>query len=118
MNAAFGKLGGIVGVFLVSGLLHDWGMWGMGQGVEYQSVTGYFLLQSVGLAIEGAFELHQGHPPGGPFARLWALLWVVCNGIWMVDAWMRRGLGNCSFLPPELRITHWIWAAFEYNTRN
>ncbi|EUC61001.1 membrane bound O-acyl transferase family protein [Rhizoctonia solani AG-3 Rhs1AP] len=48
------RLGGVMGVFLMSGLLHDFGMWGMGQGMDFRHVTGYFLIQGIGLIVESA----------------------------------------------------------------
>ncbi|CEL63248.1 TRI7-like toxin biosynthesis protein [Rhizoctonia solani AG-1 IB] len=51
------RVGGVMGVFLVSGLLHDFGMWGMGQGMDFRRVTGYFLIQGVGLIIENLLGL-------------------------------------------------------------
>ncbi|KAF8601559.1 hypothetical protein BDV93DRAFT_545840 [Ceratobasidium sp. AG-I] len=53
------RMGGVMGVFLMSGLLHDFGMWCMAQGVDLRRVTGYFLLQGVGLAVENALGLGQ-----------------------------------------------------------
>ncbi|GAB1522398.1 hypothetical protein RhiTH_005514 [Rhizoctonia solani] len=51
------RVGGVMGVFLMSGLLHDFGMWGMGQGMDFRRVTGYFLVQGVGLIAENALGL-------------------------------------------------------------
>lgn len=53
------RMGGVMGVFLMSGLLHDFGMWCMGQGVDFRRVTGYFLIQGVGLVVENALGLGQ-----------------------------------------------------------
>lgn len=53
------RMGGVMGVFLMSGLLHDLGMWCMGQGLDLRRVTGYFLLQGVGLIVENALGLGQ-----------------------------------------------------------
>ncbi|CAE6438225.1 unnamed protein product [Rhizoctonia solani] len=51
------RIGGVMGVFLMSGLLHDFGMWGMGQGMDFRRVTGYFLVQGIGLIVESALGL-------------------------------------------------------------
>ncbi|KAB5591228.1 Membrane bound O-acyl transferase family protein [Ceratobasidium theobromae] len=53
------RMGAVMGVFLMSGLLHDLGMWGMGQGMDLRRVTGYFLIQGIGLIIEDALGLAQ-----------------------------------------------------------
>ncbi|KAG8680924.1 hypothetical protein FRC09_017872, partial [Ceratobasidium sp. 395] len=55
------RIGSVLGVFLMSGLLHDFGMWGMGQGMDFRRVTGYFLIQGAGLIIETALGLN-GRP--------------------------------------------------------
>ncbi|CAE6436902.1 unnamed protein product [Rhizoctonia solani] len=57
------RIGGVMGVFLMSGLLHDFGMWGMGQGMDFRRVTGYFLIQGIGLIIESALGI--GKPEQG-----------------------------------------------------
>ncbi|CAE6488234.1 unnamed protein product [Rhizoctonia solani] len=52
-----GSVGAILGVFLVSGLLHDLGLWCMGQGMEFKRVTMYFVLQGVIVLLEKTFEV-------------------------------------------------------------
>ncbi|ELU45184.1 hypothetical protein AG1IA_00794 [Rhizoctonia solani AG-1 IA] len=52
-----GSTGAILGVFLVSGLLHDFGLWCMGQGMELSRVTMYFVLQGVIVLLEKTFEV-------------------------------------------------------------
>ncbi|CAE7087994.1 unnamed protein product [Rhizoctonia solani] len=51
------RIGGVMGVFLMSGLLHDFGMWGMGRGMDFRHVTGYFLIQGIGLIVESALGI-------------------------------------------------------------
>jgi hypothetical protein len=51
------RIGGVMGVFLMSGLMHDWGLWGTGQGTDFRGVTGFFLLQGVGVIAEEALGL-------------------------------------------------------------
>ncbi|CAE6501235.1 unnamed protein product [Rhizoctonia solani] len=52
-----GSIGAVLGVFLVSGLLHDFGLWCMGQGMEFRRVTMYFVLQGVIVLLEKTFEV-------------------------------------------------------------
>lgn len=52
-----GGIGAILGAFLVSGLLHDAGLWCLGQGMELSYVTGYFLLQGIVVALEKTFDV-------------------------------------------------------------
>ncbi|KAG8713060.1 hypothetical protein FRC11_013409 [Ceratobasidium sp. 423] len=50
-----GSTGAILGTFLVSGLLHDFALWCMGQGMELRRVTMYFVLQGVIVLVEKSF---------------------------------------------------------------
>jgi hypothetical protein len=50
-------MGAVLGVFLVSGLLHDLSMWCMGQGLELSRVTAYFVLQGVIVILEKTFDV-------------------------------------------------------------
>ncbi|CAE6436912.1 unnamed protein product [Rhizoctonia solani] len=47
-----GSAGAILGTFLVSGLLHDFALWCMGQGMELRRVTMYFVLQGAIVLLE------------------------------------------------------------------
>ncbi|QRW07290.1 membrane bound O-acyl transferase family protein [Ceratobasidium sp. AG-Ba] len=51
------RFGGVIGVFFVSGVMHDLGAWGVGKGTEFRSITGYFLLQGVAVVLEEALGL-------------------------------------------------------------
>jgi hypothetical protein len=108
LHFLFGKVGGVVGIFLVSGLLHDWGMWGMGQGTEFQSVGGYFLLQSFGVLLEGALQSFYGVKVDGWLGTIWTFSWVVVPCNIMVEAWFQRGLPECNLVPDFIRPTVWI----------
>ncbi|KAB5591229.1 hypothetical protein CTheo_5311 [Ceratobasidium theobromae] len=52
-----GSIGAVLGVFLVSGLVHDFGMWCMGQGMEFSRVTAYFVLQGIIVLLEKTFDV-------------------------------------------------------------
>jgi hypothetical protein len=66
-----------------SGALHDFGMWGLGKGMEPRTVTGFFLLMSVGTALEYGFKQATGHRLGG----LWGWVWSVGWGTMIIDAY-------------------------------
>ncbi|KAG8732036.1 hypothetical protein FRC12_019460 [Ceratobasidium sp. 428] len=116
----------------MSGLLHDFGMWGMGQGMDFRRVTGYFLIQGAGLIIETALGLNgrpdkqEGkHAENGNhlvangktsadvgstvaslgyrrFMKLWVFVWVILPATMMVDAWLQRGLAGIVIVPHGL----------------
>ncbi|KAG9095682.1 hypothetical protein FRC06_009533 [Ceratobasidium sp. 370] len=50
-------IGAVLGAFLMSGLLHDLGMWCLGQGMEFSHVTSYFVLQGIIVVLEKTFDL-------------------------------------------------------------
>ncbi|QRV82541.1 membrane bound O-acyl transferase family protein [Ceratobasidium sp. AG-Ba] len=56
-------IGFVMGAFLVSGVIHDLAVWGMGQGTDFRRVTGYFLIQGVGVVVERALGLEQLNGP-------------------------------------------------------
>ncbi|QRV81944.1 membrane bound O-acyl transferase family protein [Ceratobasidium sp. AG-Ba] len=128
MSSLLMRMGGIMGVFLMSGLLHDVGMWGMGQGMDLRRVTGYFLIQGVGLMIETGLGLGQvnKHEHKGPhktnssatngnayahvnssessakyrwLMKVWMLVWVTFPATMMMDAWLQRGLAGVVIVP-------------------
>ncbi|KAG8747721.1 hypothetical protein FRC10_011849 [Ceratobasidium sp. 414] len=118
MRLAGSRIGYVMGTFLASGLVHDAGTWGMGQGMDLPRVTGYFLLQGVGMILENALGLERGnqqkakssaneksdakvHRPTSSalhhyFMKLWVLLWVVLPATMMIEAWIKRGFAFVS----------------------
>jgi hypothetical protein len=105
LYAIFGKLGGLIGVFMISAIMHDFPMWGMGQGMEFYTVGGYFLIQGLGMVIESVLLSLLGVTVKGPCGRVWTAVWVIIPGNLVIDAWFRRGLAACVFLPDPIRIT-------------
>lgn len=99
----FGRLGAVMGAFLVSGVLHYFGLWGMGRGSDFLSVAGFFLMMGVGTLLEFAFKSVTGHRVGGFLGWLWSILWMLAWGTMLVDAWLSRGLAGSLFSPQEQR---------------
>lgn len=98
-----GRAGGVMGAFLVSAILHDIGLWGMGRGSEFSSVGGYFLVQGLGIILEHTWKRFTGSRVEGIAGRIWAYMWVVMWGQLIVDAWCRKGLCASSFYPDAFR---------------
>ncbi|KAI9463330.1 membrane bound O-acyl transferase family-domain-containing protein [Lactarius psammicola] len=88
----FGRAGGVLGAFLVSGIMHDFGVWGAGIGTELSSVTFFFLMMGIGCVLEVVWKEKTGFKVRGPLGWLWAMMWMFFWGSWIVDAWARRGL--------------------------
>lgn len=96
-----GRVGGVMGAFFWSGLLHDWGMWGMGRGTEFSSVGGFFLMMGVGCILEALLRKTTGVKVGGWPGWLWTMCWMGGWGNMLVDSWARRGLTGSKFFPDE-----------------
>ncbi|KAJ2913634.1 hypothetical protein MD484_g6774, partial [Candolleomyces efflorescens] len=110
----FGRVGSVMGAFLVSGLLHVAGLWGMGRGTEFWSVAGYFLMMGVGVVLEGVWKAVTGKRVGGVLGNVWAFGWVVVWGNWMVDAWARKGLMGSMFFGEGSRPVDLVFALGQY----
>ena len=55
-GAKLGRPGALLGAFSVSGVFHDLaGIWGLGKGMEFRSVSGFFLL--TGMGVGAALEM-------------------------------------------------------------
>ena len=102
-RALLGRPGALVGAFAVSGVMHDLGMWGLGQGTEFSTVGGFFLLMGVGAALEHGFQQMTGRRVGGFWGWAWTMVWTVSWGTLMIDAWARRGMIATVFFPNKLR---------------
>ena len=104
LRLVFGKLGLVLGVFILSGVLHDWGIWGMGRGTDFSRLGGFFVLNGVGVVLELLWERLSGRKVGGWAGWAWAMVWMVSTGHLLIEGWLRRGLAGCMLLPPSLRL--------------
>ncbi|PSR75642.1 hypothetical protein PHLCEN_2v8933 [Hermanssonia centrifuga] len=99
----FGRIGGIIGVFLLSGILHDWCIWGMGRGTDFPEIGGFFLLNGVGVILEQVWEQATGRKVEGWLGWLWTMCWMTSTGNLLVDALLRRGLAGGVLVPATMR---------------
>ena len=100
-----GKTGGILGGFLISGILHDIGCWGMGRGPDFKSISGFFLMNGVGIILERVYKTLTGKQVGGFAGRIWTFSWLLIWGSLLIDAWCKHGLGATTFWPTHLSPT-------------
>jgi hypothetical protein len=93
-----------LGAFFVSGLLHDFGSWGLGQGTDPWRAVGFFVLMGVGCVLESLWSTMAGRKVGGWQGRIWTLSWVAgwCN--LLVETWLVRGLAGSIIIPPRWRL--------------
>jgi len=108
----FGQLGTVMGAFLISGLFHVAGLWGMGRGTEFWTIAGYFLVMGVGIILERLWKKATGHRVGGVIGNVWVLAWVIGWGNMLVDAWARKGLVGSVFFTQDTRPMNHIASAF------
>jgi hypothetical protein len=101
--ALFGRPGALVGAFVVSGVMHDVGMWGLGRGTEFGTVGGFFVLMGFGACAEIGFRELTGRKVGGLWGWAWTMAWTLGWGTLMIDAWARRGMIAADFFPYGLR---------------
>jgi len=99
----FGRMGTVMGAFLISGILHVTGLWGMGRGTEFWTVAGYFLVNGVGLILERLWKQLTGRRVQGVWGNVWTMIWVVGWGVFLVDAWARKGLVGSVFFTQDTR---------------
>ncbi|KAJ6607396.1 membrane bound O-acyl transferase family-domain-containing protein [Mycena sp. CBHHK59/15] len=97
-----GRVGGVIGAFFVSGMLHYVAFWGMGNGTDI-GVLLFFLMQAVGVVLEGFWRRVTGERVKGPLGWIWTAIWLVGWGPLMVEPWCLGGLLGSAFLPHAAR---------------
>jgi hypothetical protein len=98
-----GRPGAIMGAFAVSAVLHHISIWSLGNGSEFSTVGGTFLMMGLGSNLELAFYKVTGMRVGGFTGRLWTMLWTVVWGTLMLDGWARHGNIEINIIPDRLR---------------
>ena len=102
-GAIFGKPGALVGAFAVSAVLHHIGVWGMGNGTEFSTAGGFFLLMGIGAVMEVVFMRSTGLRVQGWIGWLWTMLWAALWAPLMFDGWARHGAFATEFFPKGFR---------------
>lgn len=92
---------GVIGAFILSAIIHDWGLWSAGRGTEFWSVGGFFLVMGVGCVMERLLTKLTGLKVGGCVGWLWTTCWMVGWGSMLVDGYARKGLIGSKFMPRE-----------------
>ena len=113
LRKTLGRTGTVLGAFFLSGVLHDWCMWGMGKGTNFTQTGGFFMAMGLGVLLEELWTKVTGRKVGGWTGWLWTMAWLTAWGNLLVDAWMRTGLGGGEILPPQVRPARALlaWAA-------
>ncbi|KIJ08736.1 hypothetical protein PAXINDRAFT_102467 [Paxillus involutus ATCC 200175] len=87
----FGRLGSVIGVFLLSGIFHDIELRSMGRGGNSLVLTGFFVMNGVGVVLERVWKRVCGRRVGGIWGWIWTFSWLALWGIPMLDAWAKAG---------------------------
>ncbi|KAJ3800697.1 membrane bound O-acyl transferase family-domain-containing protein [Lentinula aff. detonsa] len=112
----FGRFGGVLGAFFVSGILHYLGLWGLGNGSDVFGMIGFFMLMGVGVILEGFWRKLTGYRVGGWIGRIWTALWLLGWSNILVDAWARKGLIGSLFIPDPYRLPVQFFGAIPART--
>jgi len=102
-GALFGKPGALVGAFAVSSILHHIALWGMGNGTEFVTAGGFFLLMGIGAVMEVVFTRATGLRVQGWIGWSWTMLWAALWGSLMIDGWARHGAFATEIFPNGFR---------------
>ena len=94
----FGRPGAVMGAFAVSAVLHHIALWAVGNGTEFVTAGGFFLLMGVGVIMESAFTKATGLRVRGWLGWSWTMMWTTLWGAFMLDGWARHGVIGHDFL--------------------
>lgn len=101
----FGRAGGIITTFLLSGLFHDLELRAIGRGGNPLVAIGFFIMNGVGILLERAWSKWRGHPVRGICGWIWTFSWLAMWGVPMVDEWAKSGRFAMESLPGEIKAT-------------
>ncbi|KIY74176.1 hypothetical protein CYLTODRAFT_340844 [Cylindrobasidium torrendii FP15055 ss-10] len=79
-NVLFGRVGYIMGTFIMSGLFHDAGLLGLAREDGFChgcNLTLFFVMNGVGIVLEGLFRRVTGKRVGGLNGTVWLFLWAL-----------------------------------------
>ncbi|KAF9237189.1 membrane bound O-acyl transferase family-domain-containing protein [Melanogaster broomeanus] len=87
----FGRLGGIIGAFLVSGIFHDIELRSVGRGGNSLVVIGFFVMNGVGIVLERVWKRICGRSVRGIWGWIWTFSWLALWGVPVVNEWGKAG---------------------------
>ncbi|KAG2127900.1 uncharacterized protein EDB93DRAFT_196437 [Suillus bovinus] len=96
LSLLFGRVGGVIGTFLVSGFFHHLALLAIDPSSEMWRMLLSFGMMGTGVVIE---RVVAGNKTGGWMGWMWTMCWLMLWGNVMVDGWARAGmLGGSSVL--------------------
>ncbi|KAI9571748.1 hypothetical protein HD554DRAFT_2326883 [Boletus coccyginus] len=97
-NCLFGRLGGVLGAFLVSAVVHIIEVWSLGRGGNTAVIFSFWMMNGIEVMLERIWAKATGRRAGGVWTFGWLTLW----GVRMVDEWAKPGRFGVRSLPVEL----------------
>lgn len=91
LNYVFGRLGGVMGAFLVSGIFHDIELRSGGHGGDSVALVGFWVMNGVGIVFERVWMRMTGRGVGGLWGRAWMVTWLLVWGLPTVNAYANAG---------------------------
>lgn len=103
-GALLGDVGAVLGAFTLSGILHDWTIWGMGKGTDPLRIVGFFYIQGIAVILETLWRGVTGKRVEGWWGRVWTWSFMLISSHLVVEAWLQHGVaGGDYFLPEQYR---------------
>ncbi|KAI9573465.1 hypothetical protein HD554DRAFT_2183606 [Boletus coccyginus] len=100
-NYLFGRLGGLLGAFFISGIIHDIELRSAGRGGNSTVVLGFWMMNGVGVVLERIWTKTTGRRVAGVWGWMWTFGWLTLCGVRMVDEWARTGRFGMTGLAGE-----------------
>ncbi|KAJ7227074.1 membrane bound O-acyl transferase family-domain-containing protein [Mycena pura] len=97
-----GRVGAVLGAFLLSGILHYVCLWGTGNGADARVIL-YFAIMGVGVLLEEMWRRLSSRRVGGWVGWVWTAVWVVGFGPLMIDPLCQSGVMGSVFIPHNVR---------------
>ncbi|KAH0833895.1 hypothetical protein J3R83DRAFT_11078 [Lanmaoa asiatica] len=99
LNYLFGRLGGILGAFLVSGIFHDIELRSSGRGGNSVVLVGFWVMNGVGIVLERVWKKATGRSVGGIWGWMWMAGWLMLWGLPTVNEYAKVGRFAVMSLP-------------------
>jgi hypothetical protein len=103
-----GKPGTCIGTFAVFRVLHDVGLWGLRCGMEFWTMTRFFMLMGVSGMLELGFKWLMGRHVGRFCGWVWTMVWTIGWGTLMIDRWAQQGIVVSDFFPNRHQPGKWL----------
>ncbi|EIW74081.1 hypothetical protein CONPUDRAFT_133484 [Coniophora puteana RWD-64-598 SS2] len=95
-NRVFGRPAGIIGAFLVSGVLHDVRLRGMGEGVDPKVTYGFFVFHGLAVIAEVVWKEKMKKDVGGWAGWVWTVITSTVSWCFLLDGCVHAGLLDTS----------------------